>query len=186
MRYLIDGYNVTMADSRLRPLSREGQREGLAGRVSTRGDELLGPGPKTIVFDGRPGGGPDEWIAGVPVRYARQGSADDLIVRMAEEAEGPLTVVSSDRGLRDRVRARAEAPVDFLGASALFVEGSRDGGGAPGSTVRGGPGREGAKGDGRRPRRRGRGMGGSTVGIPKGANRITEELKKVWLDEGEE
>ncbi len=36
------------------------------------------------------------------------------------------------------------------------------------------------------PGRRGRGMGGSTVGIPDGANRITEELKKVWLDEGEE
>jgi hypothetical protein len=26
-------------------------------------------------------------------------------------------------------------------------------------------------------------LGGSTVGLPKGANRITEELKGLWLDD---
>ena len=48
-----------------------------------------------IVFDGP---APEEAPDLVSSRYA-----DDEIVRVAEEAEGPLWVVTSDRGLRARL-----------------------------------------------------------------------------------
>jgi len=56
-----------------------------------------------IVFDGpRPEEAPDL----VSSRYA-----DDEIVRLAEEAEGPLWVVTSDRGLRERLAGHADRVV---------------------------------------------------------------------------
>ena len=95
------------------------------------------------------------------VRYSHGESADDVIVRMAA-AGGPLTVVTSDRELRDRVRDASPEAVTFLGCSALF--------------------------ESERPaRRRGKGrFPASTAGMPKGANRITEELKGIWLDGDED
>jgi predicted RNA-binding protein with PIN domain len=47
---------------------------------------------------------------GHDVRIIWEGSesADDQIARLVEELEPPVWVVTSDRGLRDRVRGRAE------------------------------------------------------------------------------
>jgi hypothetical protein len=53
-----------------------------------------------IVFDGP---APEEAPDIVSSPYA-----DDEIVRLAEEAEGPLWVVTSDRGLRARLTGRAD------------------------------------------------------------------------------
>ena len=53
-----------------------------------------------IVFDGpAPEDGPDL----VGSRYA-----DDEIVRLADEAQGPVWVVTSDRGLRERLAGRVD------------------------------------------------------------------------------
>ena len=56
-----------------------------------------------IVFDGL---GPEEAPDLVSSRYA-----DDEIVRLAEESEGPLWVVTSDRGLRARLAGHADRVV---------------------------------------------------------------------------
>jgi hypothetical protein len=161
VRYIVDGYNVTMADAATRRLSRDEQRDALVRRLSIRGEDLLGRGPITVVFDGHHGGGTSGG-PNVSVRFATGESADDAIVRMAAGADD-LLVVTSDRELRDRVREAASGPVEFKGCSHLFEERTR-----------------------RAPRRRGAGrFPASTAGLPKGANKITEELKGVWLDDDE-
>jgi hypothetical protein len=132
-------------------------------RLAVRGEDLLGPGQITVVFDGHHGEGAHDAPAGLTVRYSHGESADDLIVRIAAATEGPLTLVSSDRELRDRVRAAAEGPLTARGCSTLFDSRGR-------TTPR------------RRAKRR---FPASTAGLPDGANRITEEMKKVWLDEGD-
>ena len=161
MRFIVDGYNVTMADDATRPLPRADQRDALVARISVRGEDLLGPGEVAIVFDGHHGTGVREPAPGLTVRFSHGESADDLIVKMAAGTEGALTLVSSDRELRDRVRVAAAGPVTARGCSTLFE-----------SKYRSAPRR--------RSRRR---FPASTAGMPKGANRITEELKGVWLDD---
>ena len=64
-----------------------------------------------IVFDGP---GPEEAPDVVSSRYA-----DDEIVRLAEEAEVPLWVVTSDRGLR----ARLAGHVDRVVGGGTFARG---------------------------------------------------------------
>lgn len=164
MRHIVDGYNVTMADDATRPLPREAQRGALVSRLALHWRELLGPGDVVIVFDGRHGLAHASPVPGLEVLFAKGETADDLIVRLAASSAGALTVVTSDRELRDRVRGAApDVQVTFKGASSLFEATAR---------------REAR--DGRR--RRGR-IGGSTAGLPKGANLITEELKGIWLQE---
>lgn len=159
MRYIVDGYNVTMADDATRRLSREEQREALVARLAVRGADLLGPGTLEVVFDGRHGHAGAARRGNVEVRFSREETADDLIVRLAASTKGSLTVVTSDRELRARVEAAASGGVRFLGCSALFEE---------------------------RKARKSKRFPASTAGLPPGANRITEELKRIWLDEEEE
>ena len=64
-----------------------------------------------VVFDGpAPEDAPDL----VGSRYA-----DDEIVRLADEAQGPVWVVTSDRGLRERLAGR----VDRLVGGGMFARG---------------------------------------------------------------
>lgn len=156
MRFLVDGYNVTRSDVATRGLSLEEQRETLVARLAARGPDLLGPGVITVVFDGVAGGGPEAGKGPVGVRYAHHPeSADDLIVRLA--AGGGVTVVTSDSGLAQRVRALGANVV----ASATCHEAVQR-------------------------RRRGKGRyPASTAGLPPGANQITAELKELWLKDGE-
>lgn len=72
--------------------------------------------PVTVVFDApAPARGRDRaHLGGVHVLFAgggRRGTADDRILRLVEEARQPsdLVVVTSDRSLGDRVRARGAA-----------------------------------------------------------------------------
>ena len=64
-----------------------------------------------VVFDGA---APEDAPDLVGSRYA-----DDEIVRLAEEADGPLWVVTSDRGLRERLAGR----VDRLVGGGTFARG---------------------------------------------------------------
>lgn len=167
MIYLVDGYNITRADDATRRLPLDRQREALVARMRVRGSDLLGAGRIVVVFDGGPD--PGEGLdggAGLDVVFSRKESADDTIVRLAASAEGRVVLVSSDAELRDRVRAAARHGVELRRSSAAWERAAEA---AP-----------------RRGRDRGLGrFSASTAGLPPGANRITEEMKRIWLD-GEE
>lgn len=158
MRFIIDGHNVTMRDPATRSLGAEEQRDALVRRLAVRGRELLGAGAITVVFDGRTADAPHTSGA-LEVRFSAEESADDVIVRLAAAEQGGVTVVTADRELARRVSAANER-VRVLGCEALF-EAARPRGG----------------GRGRFPT--------ASAGLPRGANTITEELKKLWLEDGE-
>jgi predicted RNA-binding protein with PIN domain len=155
MRYLIDGYNVTMADEATRSLDRDAQRLALLRRLCARGRVLLGAGPTTVVFDGgvlRE----DEVHGDVHVRFSGDESADDVIVRIAVAERGDVVVVTSDRELRSRVREHAGRGIEVRGVSSVFED---------------------AKPVRRRsaPKRQAHG------GLPAGHEVITRELEEIWI-----
>ncbi|MDA3935861.1 MAG: NYN domain-containing protein [Actinomycetota bacterium] len=160
MLFIVDGYNVTRSDPATCDLSLEAQREALVARLRARGDSMLGRGRIVVVFDGAEGAGVSH-AAGIPVetRYSRDSSADDEIVRLATASVEPLCLVTSDNGLIDRVRTHSAVAVETRSRDVAFEASGR------GSSRKGGRGRT----------RR-------DTGIPSGANKITEELKKLWLD----
>lgn len=156
MRYLIDGYNVTMADDATRRLDRDSQRLALVRRLASRGRELLGDAsPVTIVFDG--GVLREDQVHGnVHVRFSGEEIADDVIVRLAIAENGDVVVVTSDRELRSRVREHAGRSVEVRPVSTVFEA-------AEPARPR------------RAPRRHPHG------GLPSGHESITRELEDIWL-----
>ena len=165
MLFLVDGYNITKGDPATCDLPLEAQRDALVARVASRGRELLGGGRIVVVFDGaglvtgstRDGGT-------VEVVYSSAGEpADDVIVGLAAAEGGNVVIVTDDRDIAGRVRVhRPGRGTEVLARTALYES----------AVVRRGA-------------RRG-GVGGSMLGVPKGANRITKELKDLWLPEREE
>jgi predicted RNA-binding protein with PIN domain len=165
MLFLVDGYNVTHRDPATAGLSLLEQREALVTRLRVRGRDLLGNGRIVVVFDGESGPGLSTG-GGVPVEivYAHRRSADDEIVRIAgtDAAKGgAVVVVTADRELADRAKAHGGASLTLRDPSTCF-ESAR---GAAGG------------------KRRGRGSVARDAGLPRGANRITRELKDLWLSE---
>jgi predicted RNA-binding protein with PIN domain len=164
MRVLVDGYNVTKGDPATAADALEQQREALERRLAVRCRELLGTSAVTIVWDGEAGHGGGSAGGPVDVVYSREGKADDRIVALAEKwsESAAVKVVTDDGGIRRRLAD--VRGVTFVSRSAVY---------------------EAAQG--LKPRRKTRGKGGtggSTIGLPPGANRITEELKGLWLDHG--
>lgn len=164
MFFLVDGYNVTRADPATRDLSLEAQRDALVARLAARGTAMLGAGRIVVVFDARDGdvAGGGSRNGCVEVVYARTSSADDAIVSVAKRAAERVVLVSSDRELAERVGVHVRHGFEVRGREACFE-----------STGRGGE----RRGPRPAPRR--------DVGMPKGANRITEDLKRLWLDDEE-
>jgi predicted RNA-binding protein with PIN domain len=164
MLFLVDGYNVTRSDPATTRLTLEEQRTALVQRLRARGAQMLGTGPIVVIFDGAQGsaGAP---VDSAPVRvvFARSGSADDAIVRAVGGATGTVVVVSNDRELRGRVAVHARGDVESRPASACFEAAGK-----------------GAERKGRRP------SPPRDVGLPAGANKITKELKDLWLGEDEQ
>lgn len=160
MRYLVDGYNVTKGDPATRDLPLEDQRVALARRLAARGGSLLGRGEALVVFDGTAGSAGEERSGGVTVRYSRDESADELIVRVAREAGSPFALVTSDRDLARRVVEAAEVTVEVRGRESVY---------------------EGAES------RRGRRAttNGAIDDMPPGAKSITKELADIWLSKEE-
>lgn len=157
MLYLVDGYNVTKSDPATCGLSLEEQRAALVRRLAASGGSLLGSGEIVVVFDGQHGTGyGDERFGSVSVSFALSEKADDEIVRRATCARGQVTVVSNDRGIRDRVRGDLGDRVKVVPSSSCF-EGTR----ATTSRTRGG-----------RIER--------DIGLPDGHNTITEEMKHLF------
>lgn len=159
MRYLVDGYNVTKGDPATRDLPLEGQRTGLVARLATRGRDLLGSGDVLVVFDGRAGFGGGERQGTVSVRYSRDESADELIVRVAREAVSAFVLVTSDRDLAQRAADAAEVAVEVRARESVY------------------------EGAGSRRRRVGR--SDQDEESPPDANAITKELKDLWLPKEE-
>ena len=159
--YLVDGYNVTHSDPATRDLDLESQRDALVRRIGARGRALLGAGRVVVVFDGAGHHGGSVAGGPVEVRYSRSGqTADDVIVALAASEPGSVTIVSSDRGIAERARVHGgPGAVTVWPRERVFEH----------AGARRGHGRD------------QRGLGGSTVGLPKGANRITQELKGLWL-----
>ena len=111
-RYVVDGMNVIGA----RPDGWWRDRLGAARRLrdalapASAGLPAL-PGPLTVVLvvEGRA-----RQLAGEPGPasvevVAASGSGDDEIVSLVRAATGPTTVVTADRGLRERVEALGAA-----------------------------------------------------------------------------
>ena len=77
-------------------------RDKLAGIGGTGIDGVPGPVEVVLVVEGAARG--TEPVDGVRIVPA-SGSGDDAIVAVARQADGPATVVTADRGLRERVTA---------------------------------------------------------------------------------
>ncbi|TLM66245.1 MAG: hypothetical protein FDZ70_10585, partial [Actinobacteria bacterium] len=146
MLFLIDGYNVTLADPATRARHGDDQRLALLRRLGVCGREMLGAGRIVVVFDGGHLAS-DPVPAGVEVRYSLDREADQVIVDLTRDApRGGVTLVTNDRGLADRVRAEAGASTRVLPSSTLFEgapqphrrrPGRAGGGGADGGLPRG-------------------------------------------------
>lgn len=159
MLFIVDGYNVTRSDPSTRGLSLEDQREALVRRLRARGPQMLGAGRIVVVFDGAQGtGGIVGDTAPVRVVYAREDSADDAIVRTSSGVREKVVIVSNDRELVARVRVHAAGSVEARESAACYESAGR-----------------GASRRGRVPAPQ------RDAGLPAGANKITEELKDLWL-----
>lgn len=184
MFHLIDGYNVTKRDPATRSLSLQAQREALETRMRTRARELIGTTDYLIVWDGAGGTG----VARKPSRksaFTRLDTADDSIVGRVRRAQQRVCVVTSDNGLAERCRSAALHGVDIKPSKMLFEDALMFAGGLGSTAGAGKPrgkGKARAKGsarDGNNGRRKAQHVS-PDVGIPKGANKINEELKKIW------
>jgi predicted RNA-binding protein with PIN domain len=163
MLLLVDGYNVTRSDPATRDLALDEQRDALVARLRARGTEMLGRGRLVVVFDGAEGtGGTTPDTAPVTVVYARAGTADDAIVARVRKTAEKVVLVSNDRDLADRVRAHARGGVEVRTASVCYE--------AAGKGVMRRVSRQGVARD---------------EGLPRGANAITEEMKRLWLTDDE-
>ena len=118
--WLVDGTNVVGS----RPDGWWRDRPGAFARLVARLGVLAARGDDvTVVFDGRPSPALAEGPHGdVAVRWARRlgpDAADDVIVALVAASAGPARplVVTSDRGLSERVRALG---ADVVGAGTLL------------------------------------------------------------------
>lgn len=168
MLFLVDGYNVTKSDPATQDLTLEDQREALVARLRSRGEQLLGRGRIVVVFDGETGvaqGGAEARLASYPIEvaFSRGVTADDAIVKRALHAQGErVCLVSSDRGLADRLRDHVGKRVQVRPREDAFDAAT---GAYPAKRARAGTARE--------------------DGLPRNAATITEELKDLWLDDEE-
>jgi predicted RNA-binding protein with PIN domain len=128
-RWLIDGNNVMGS----RPDGWWRDRRGAARRLVAELERHPWPegAEVTVIFDG-PGWGPEpegaEHQTVVQVVHAgRHRSADDAIVEAAGRQGSAVVVVTSDRGLRDRVRALGAEIVPSRSLLDRLGRGQRDG-----------------------------------------------------------
>jgi predicted RNA-binding protein with PIN domain len=129
MWIIVDGYNVIRQWPELAMLDRADLEEGREGLLRELQSYRRARGHRiTVVFDGREQGGLSETtgtVAGIGVRYSRQGeTADAVIARLAAEGGEGAVVVSSDREVAEAVRRRGGA---WLSAAEFMarVEASR-------------------------------------------------------------
>lgn len=166
MLYLIDGYNVTKQDPETCNLSLEDQRRSLEQRMPKIFKQLFGKrATYRIIWDGAGGGGVSHSVD-KNSHFTRLATADDSIVNRVLGAKEKIAVVTSDKGLALRCQNAAEFGVDIVPSSKLFsrpTKRAKSGKVLPEKAPRGKADR--ISGD---------------IGIPPNANKINEELKKIW------
>jgi len=157
MLLLVDGYNITMRDGATSGLAKEAQREALLGRLRAHAQTLAPKGSIVVVFDAHAQLGRSS-EGSAPVRAVYAPDADDEIVRRCASAHGQVTVATDDMRLRARISQDVGRHVRFLSGSDLTAEslGSSSASRSAGRIAR-------------------------EEGLPSGANKITEELKGLWL-----
>jgi hypothetical protein len=159
MLLLVDGYNVTMRDPATSGRSKEGQREELLARLRVHAGHLAPGGTVVVVFDAPSAIGYSSDAHGsVKVVYAR--NADDEIVLRCGNSRGRVVVVTDDLRMRARISQDIGRHVEY-----------RDGSSVHAGTLAGS-----ARTARKVPLAR-------EAGLPPGANKITEELKDLWLTE---
>lgn len=83
---------------------RPGAARAFVERVRAAAEADRFPDPVIVVLEGAARAGVAEGTAvGVSVLHA-QGSGDDMLIAVATEAAGPVTLVTADRALRRRAR----------------------------------------------------------------------------------
>jgi uncharacterized protein len=124
MRYLIDGYNLLHAMGLLTgkagPHGLEKARLALLGYL--RGHHRSKSAAVTVVFDAAgapPGAVPDDEYEGIHLRYALEGTADDMIESIVRGDAAPrqLAVVSDDHRIQQaaqRRRCRVMGCMEYL------------------------------------------------------------------------
>jgi hypothetical protein len=101
---LVDAANVVGARPTGWWRDRPGAARQLVERIQAAAAAARLPEPVVVVLEGVARRGVPEGVAsGVTVVHAG-GAGDDAIVQVAAGAESPVTLVSADRGLRQRVQ----------------------------------------------------------------------------------
>ncbi|MGI9586194.1 MAG: NYN domain-containing protein [Acidimicrobiia bacterium] len=101
-RFIIDGYNVAGAVD----VSSFSTRKGREAALAIAGRLVRSTGADVVVFFDAPGiEGRSEYASdfGAQVRFSRDGSADDDIVRHVQDEPVGTVVVTNDRDVRERV-----------------------------------------------------------------------------------
>jgi len=161
MLLLVDGYNITMRDDSSSGLSKEDQREDLLGRLRVHAQQLAPKGSIVVVFDAKAQlGRSSEGEGKGSIRAVYAASADDEIVRRCAKASGQVVVATDDLRLRARISQDVGRHVRFVDGSSLSAQGL-------GATRK----------------KASTGRVARDEGLPSGANKITEELKGLWLSE---
>jgi len=155
---LVDGYNITMRDDSSSRLSKEDQREDLLRRLRQHAATLAPKGSIVVVFDAKAQLGRSSEGEG-PVRAVYAASADDEIVRRCAQARGQVVVATDDLRLRARISQDIGRHIRFVDGVSLTADGLHTA------------------------RRKASGGVAREEGLPSGANKITEELKGLWLSE---
>lgn len=159
MLFLIDGYNVTMADPATSQLDKEAQRDALVRRLAVRSRTLLGAGQVVVVFDARQQLGCTSDTVGV-IQVVFASDADTEIVRRCAAARDQVTVVSNDRRLAARISQDVGRTVVYRESSAIFEQ-------AQGTVGRKARSAKRASDDDR----------------PREADSITRDLEAIWLQD---
>ena len=102
---LIDAANVVGSRPTGWWRDRPGAARAFVERVRAAVERGLVLEPVVVVLEGAARGGVEEGaVGGVTVLHA-PGSGDDMLVAVTADATGQVTLVSADRGLRQRVEA---------------------------------------------------------------------------------
>lgn len=170
MRIFVDGHNAIFACAELKHLSGQDQRNHLIDVLRATGQNRLGHGKITVVFDA-----PDsvmtshDSVGGLAVVYAPV--ADDAIVSMVQKAGGQCTVVTNDMRMRARISQDVGRHVRYLDTAVIFTARAEKGHRAAARNASGASAQVGA--DDKR--------------LPSKSQRdITAELMELWVDEDTE
>lgn len=172
MHTFIDGYNVTRSDPATRDLPLEEQRDALEERMCLHARDLIGKGTYTIVWDGAGGEGVVHRTE-KNVAFTRKPTADDSIVGRVRASREKVRIVTSDRELANRCKSAAVHGAEIIPSNKLFESAVR-------STRT--TGSDDKPTGGSKRGKKGKRISGD-IGIPPNANKINEELKKLWVDE---